>query len=327
MLHQLIPQNFNGAVSVSRGGQTLLQQACGYADLPNQLANQPNTRFATASAGKAFVAVGIMQLIQSGKLCLQTQIGSVLPFALNQIDPAITVQQLLNHTSGIPDYFDESVMEEYSDLFVDYPNYKIRTSADLLPLFIQKPMMYPAGQLFQYNNSGYVVLGLIIEAVAGQLFGEYLQTNLFTPFNMHSTGYYELDRLPARCANAYIYEEATQQYHTNIYSVDVKGTGAGGAFTTVQDVEAFWQNLAAGSALDTNTFAQMTTPQTPNGRYGYGFWMAKDADGNTFPYFQGSDPGVSFVSSYQPRTQTIVTAVSNMQQDVWALHKNLLAAL
>ena len=131
-----------------------------------------------------------MQLIENGKLSFDDEIGNLLDFDLKAIDKRITVRQLLCHTSGIPDYFDESIMNEYDELWKDYPNYKIRKSSDLIQLFIDKPMMYPAGEKFQYNNTGYVVLGLIIEKLTGQLFDEYLEKNIFKPCGMLSTGYY-----------------------------------------------------------------------------------------------------------------------------------------
>ena len=85
------------------------------------------------------------------------------------------MEQLLNHTSGVPDYFDESVMEEYEELWVDFPNYKIRHNSDLLPLFITKQIMYPKGEKFQYNNSDYVLLAMIIEKISGMDFDQYLK--------------------------------------------------------------------------------------------------------------------------------------------------------
>jgi len=104
-----------------------------------------------------------LQLIEQGKLQFDDTLGTLLDITLNKIDRDVTVRQLLNHTSGVPDYFDESVMDEYEELWTDYPNYKIRHNSDLLPLFADKPMMYPRGDKFQYNNSGYVFLAMIIE--------------------------------------------------------------------------------------------------------------------------------------------------------------------
>lgn len=138
-----LQQNFRGAELLVREGEVLFQRVTGYADFAYQVPNTLDTRFASASAGKVFVAVGILQLIERGKLHFEDTLGSLLDLELHSIDPLVTVEQLLTHTSGVPDYFDESVMEEYEDLWKDYPNYKIRRNADLLPLFIYKDMMYP----------------------------------------------------------------------------------------------------------------------------------------------------------------------------------------
>lgn len=104
------------------------------------------------------------------------------------------------------------------------------------------------GARFQYNNTGYVVLGLIIEEMTGKSFDVYLKEAIFDPAGMADTGYYELDRLPARRASAYIFDEERKEYRTNIYSIDAKGTGAGGAFTTAPDVEEMHERIQ-GEAL------------------------------------------------------------------------------
>jgi CubicO group peptidase (beta-lactamase class C family) len=299
----------------------LVQNSYGYADISNKIPNETDTKFATASAGKVFVAVGILQLIEKGKLCLNDTICNILDFDLKSIDKKITIRQLLNHTSGIPDYFDESTMNEYAELWQDFPNYKIRKSMDLLPLFINKPMMYNAGEKFQYNNTGYVVLGLIIEKITGMLFDDYLKKNVFSPCGMINTGYYELDRLPAKCANSYIYDENRKEYYTNIYSVDAKGTGAGGAFTTLLDVEKFWENLLGGKLLSDNLLKEMLSLQSQSGDdyYGYGIWLEKTKDGSLEPWFQGCDPGVSFITSYDRNQKLNITIISNTGNNVWEM--------
>ena len=317
----IIPEDFSGAVLVSRDGNILFGKGFGFADIANQIHNTVDTKFQTASAGKVFVAVGILQLIDTGRVSLDSQIGDLLDFDLHQIDQKITIRQLLNHTSGIPDYCDESIMPDYSDLWIDFPNYKIRESKDLLPLFIEKPMLYQAGERFQYNNSGYVILGLIIESLTGQLFDEYLTENVFRPCEMLDTGYYELDRLPAKCANAYIFDESKQQYYTNIYSVDAKGTGAGGAFATVVDVEKFWRKLLNGNLVSISTLTEMFSVQSfdDNDYYGYGVWLMKIEEKVFHPFFQGGDPGVSFISRYNPQNKLRVHIVSNKGQNIWRL--------
>lgn len=235
----MFDSNFRGNIYIIKDNEVLYENATGYADLVNEVQNSLETKFASASAGKVFVAVAILQLIEQEKVHFEDTLGTLFDIDLGQIDKDVTVRQLLAHTSGVPDYFDESVMEEYEDLWKDYPNYKIRHNDDLFPLFIDKPMMYPKGEKFQYNNSGYVLLASIIEKVTDMHFDEYLQKNVFDVCDMTSTGYYELDRLPAKCASNYIWCEDTNSYRTNIFSVDVKGTGAGGAFITVKDLQTF----------------------------------------------------------------------------------------
>lgn len=318
--------DFSGCISIKKKDITIFESAYGYSDLSNKVSNTIDTKFATASAGKVFVAVAILQLVEKGDLSLSDTIGNLLKFDLHDIDPDITVEQLLTHTSGIPDYFDESIMEEYNELWKDYPNYKIRTSKDLLPLFITKPMMYPRGEKFQYNNTGFVVLGLIIEAITNMPFDEYLKKNIFNISHMYSTGYYELDRLPAKCANNYIFDKDRKEYYTNIFSVDVKGTGAGGAFTTVGDVELFWKSLLSNKLLSGEMTKRMLSIQSiceNDDNYGYGIWLNKNSKNNTLPYFTGSDPGVSFISTYKLDEDIVITIVSNFGNNVWKIMKSI----
>lgn len=322
-IKEKIDRNFRGNVYIVQDNEVLCENVTGFADLANEVPNSLETKFASASAGKVFVAVGILQLIEQGKIKFDDTLGKLLDINLHNIDADVTVEQLLNHTSGVPDYFDESVMDEYEELWVDYPNYKIRHNSDLLPLFISKPMMYPKGEKFQYNNSGYVLLAMIIEKVTGMYFDQYLKTNIFDVCEMNSTGYYELDRLPAKCANHYIYCADTDDFRTNIFSVDVKGTGAGGAFITVKDIVNFWMNLLNGKLISKELVSKMLSKQSGDGTdaeegyYGYGVWIIDNPNGKDLAYFQGCDPGVSFISEYNPNNNIISVLVSNYGDNVW----------
>ncbi len=318
-----IDSNFRGNIYVVQNNKTVIERISGFADLANQVPNTIETKFASASAGKVFVAVAILQLIEQGKLTFEDTLGKLLDIDLHNIDINVTVEQLLNHTSGVPDYFDESIMEEYEELWFDYPNYKIRHNNDLFPLFINKPMMYPKGQKFQYNNSGYVLLAAVIEKLTGMYFDKYLQTYIFDVCDMNGTGYYELDKLPPKCANNYIYCADTDDYRTNIFSVDAKGTGAGGAFITVKDIVNFWTNLLGGKLISKELVSKMFTKQSgtgddaEEGYYGYGVWIIDNPGGKDFVYFQGLDPGVSFISEYNPNNGMISVLVSNYGDNVW----------
>ena len=322
-MEELFDTNFRGNVYIIQNANVLYEKAAGFADLANEVPNTMDTKFASASAGKVFVAVGILQLIEQGKIKFDDTLGQLLDMDLHNIDADVTVEQLLNHTSGVPDYFDETVMDEYEEVWADYPNYKSRHNSDLLPLFIHKPMMYPEGEKFQYNNSGYVLLAMIIEKITGMYFDQFIQTSIFDVCDMKSTGYYELDKLPAKCANNYIYCADTDDFRTNIFSVDVKGTGAGGAFITVKDIVRFWKGLLEEKLISKEMVLKMFSKQSGDGLdkeegyYGYGVWLIDYPGGKDYVYFQGCDPGVSFISEYNPNNGIISVLVSNYGDNVW----------
>ena len=316
--------DFRGTAYIFQDDQVLLKHSHGSADLPNQLPNTFETRFACASMSKTFVAVGILKLIEEGRLNFSDTLGQILDIDLNQIDPEVTIEQLLTHTSGVPDYFDESVMDEYEELWTDFPNYKIRHNRDLLPLFIHRPMIYEKGERFQYNNTGYVLLAIIIEQVTGQEFDVYLKEQIFDVCGMERTGYFELDKLPEGCADNYIWCPETGDYRTNIYAVDAKGTGAGGAFVTAGDLVKFWKGLISHKLLSETMVKQMFSKKSGDGKdaeegyYGYGVWIIDDPEGEDLVYMQGSDPGVSALTEYNPNNGMISVLLSNYGDNVWA---------
>lgn len=324
-----INKDFRGSAYIVQNGEVLCEFSGGYADLANERPNTLDTRFACASMGKTFVAVGILQLIEKGKLKFDDTLGTLLDMDLKNIDPLVTVEQLLTHTSGVPDYFDESVMDDYEALWVDYPNYRIRHNADMLPLFIDKPMMYPRGEKFQYNNSGYVLLGLIMEKVTGMDFDVYLKQNVFDVCGMDSTGYFAFDRLPGKCANSYIYCPETDDYRTNIYSVGAKGTGDGGAFVTVCDIMKFWRGLQGHTLLSEQMVKKMFSKQSGDGvdpeegYYGYGVWIIDQPEGEDYVYMQGCDDGVSAIAEYNPNNGMISVFLSNFGDNVWSAMREI----
>lgn len=111
-IKEMLDRDFRGIVYIVQDNKVLCEQVTGFADLANEVSNTLETKFASASAGKVFVAVGILQLIEQGKLKFDDTLGKLLDIEFNNIDKDVTVQQLLVHTSGVPDYFDESTMDE-----------------------------------------------------------------------------------------------------------------------------------------------------------------------------------------------------------------------
>ena len=130
-----IDKKFRGNIYVVQNNRVVIEHVSGMADLANEIPNTIDTKFASASAGKVFVAIAILQLIEQRKLNFEDTLGKLLDIDLHKIDVDVTVEQLLNHTSGVPDYFDESIMDEYEKLWIEFPNYKIRHNNDHLIYF------------------------------------------------------------------------------------------------------------------------------------------------------------------------------------------------
>ena len=316
-------EGFSGVISIKLDGKTVHESAYGYADFPNRRPNKLDTKFVTASAGKAFTATGILQLIENGRLSLDSTIGSLLDFDLKQIDPAVTVRQLLTHTSGTPDYADESVAQSYADLFIDYPCYKVRTNRDVIPMFIDMPMQYSPGDHLHYNSGGFVILALIMEILTNMPFDDYLKQMVFTPCVMSDTSFQEYDRPEPNTANVYIPDRERGGYYTNIYSSTAKGMGDGGAFTTVGDLERFWHGLYDGKLIGQELLAEMTKPQTPERCYGYGLWM-EELGGRFIPHFEGCEPGIACLSTYDVERDLLINIITNKGNDIWKMNREFL---
>jgi CubicO group peptidase (beta-lactamase class C family) len=275
-------QPFSGVIMVREGGQTVFEQAYGHANKADAIPNTLETRFAMASGCKVFTAVAIGQLIERGLLTFDTRLKDCVSVEFPHFDPAVTVGQLLMHTSGIPDYFDEEIMDDFGALWKERPVYNILRPADFLPMFQNEPMKSKPGEKWAYNNAGFIVLGLIVEAVSGIEFPQYIEDNIFKVCDMQESGYFLMNQLPARTAYGYIPVNETE-WRTNIYDVPIIGGADGGAFTTVGDMAKFWDSLLGYRLLSENMTRTFLTPQAvaekeADGKetcYGYGVWLTR----------------------------------------------------
>lgn len=320
---------FSGVVTVHQRGAQVFAQAYGHANKSDSLPNKLDTKFATASGAKTFTAVAICQLIEQGKLALDARLVDVLDVKFPRFDPAVTVHQLLSHTSGIPDYFDEEVMDDYEALWTERPMYSIRVPKDFLPLFQDAPMKSAPGEKFAYNNSGYIVLGLIVEQASGMAFPDYVQRHIFDPCGMRDSGYFRTDRLPANTATGYI-RDADGGWRSNIYAVPIVGGADGGVFVTAPDVHKFWDNLRNNRLLGEGmTRAMLSVQATMDDAdaYGYGVWL-KTADGTvTRVHMEGADPGVGFFSAVYREQDVEFTVIGNTGDDTWPAVKAVISAV
>ncbi|MFD1178000.1 serine hydrolase domain-containing protein [Paenibacillus puldeungensis] len=288
---------FSGAVLL-RENENILERSYGYANRSEEIINTTHTGFGIASGCKIFTAVAVCQLVEAGILSFDSYLKDCVASSFPHFDPGITVHHLLTHTSGIPDYFDEEVMDDFEQLWETLPMYKVQSPADFLPLFQDKPMKSLPGEAFSYNNAGFILLGLIIEQVTGMTFTAYVEKNIFQRCEMLDSGYFRMDQLPKNTALGYIDEEAG--WRTNLYSLPIIGGPDGGAFTTVFDMAKFWDALFGHRILSEKMTNLMLTPHSSESeqlRYGYGLWISMKSN-HVFKYFvMGSDPGVTMQSS------------------------------
>ncbi len=326
---------WSGVLHVQGGGEVLAAVAAGLANRSEGIPIAMDTRFQLASGCKAFTAVAICQLVAERRLGFDSLLADCLHESFPAFDSGVTVGQLLSHTSGIPDYFDEESGADYADLWKERPMYGMESPADFLPMFGGLAQKFKPGTRFEYNNAGYILLGLIVERLRGRSFAECIQSHLFDPAGMWDSGYFPLDRLPERSAQAYI-DLADGTWKTNIYSVPKVGGPDGGAFSTARDMTRFWKALADGRLLERSVVQAMATPaareeEWPKGpQYGMGIWLIPSAQEPLTierQFVCGWDPGVSCLSTHSASEDLTVTILTNGNYSYWKVHKAVVEAL
>ena len=305
-------KDFSGSIFVKQGEKEY-KTSSGFANRVEERLNKVNTRFGIASGCKLYTAIGIAQLVEKKQLSFETRIMDCLHVPFPHFDENITIHHLLTHTSGIPDYFDEDVMEDFEDLWKQTPMYLLKSLQDFLPLFQKGEMVAAPGETFHYNNAGYIVLGLIIEQQTGMVFQDYMKENIFKPAGMNDSGYFSLDRLPKNTALGYI-DEDDGSWRTNTYAIPIIGGSDGGAYVTAPDMVKFWEALVDFQLMNERLTGQLLSPHVgvkEGVSYGYGVWMNARNNRIVKYHVMGYDPGVSFHSAYYPESGVKVAVPSN----------------
>lgn len=295
-------QGFSGLVCIDHHGEILHQQALLQAGMPMQTLDF-GTAFGLASAGKLLTALAIFKLIGQGHLALKDAINNYLPERLNS-PSEVTVWHLLTHTSGIEEFFDESISDGYGELWRRHPVYAFRRPQDYLPLL--QPLAFSKAQLgvYEYKNSAYILLGLIVEEISGQSFVDYVEKNILADAGMTQSGYFESDQLPAHAVHGFVPGCVRTSWRTNVFSIPPRGGGEGGAYCSPRDLARLWNAIVQGDILGPLT-AQFLSPQIQDGcdgewHYAYGFWINRVGD--TARYVSvGEDPGCSVRYSFYPQ--------------------------
>nr|WP_204553436.1 serine hydrolase [Bacillus ectoiniformans] len=318
--------DFSGSILVMENSDILTETNYGYANRSEHIHNDSHTRYGIASGCKLFTSIAICQLVEAGKLSFETKLVDCLDVQFPYFDQDITIHHLLTHTAGIPDYFDEEVMDDFEELWMKNPMYHIRSLKDFLPLFQNQTMKLKAGEQFQYNNAGYILLGLIIEQAAQLEFSKYVEEHIFKKANMVHSGYFEFDCLPKNTALGYI-DLPNGKWKTNIYSLPAKGGSDGGAYVTVNDTANLWDALLHHQLLNEEHTRMLLTPHVrtngENSFYGYGVWVEKKGEEIVKFHVVGYDPGVSFHSAFYPKAFIKTVICSNRSHGAFDMMKEI----
>jgi len=303
---------FAGVALVRRGEQTLFSRVQGLADVESGRPIDLETRFGMASGSKLFTAVAVLQLLQAGRLGLDDPLALHLPdFPDRDFAARATIRQLLTHTAGAGNYWDGAYEAAAAG---------IRRNRDLLPFVLPHLGETPAGE-FSYSNSGYLLLGLVVEAVSGMDYHPYLEQAVFAPAGMTQTGY------PLPLSSTATASEAACGYDPIIEAGAVKlgsyqtvgrpghGTAAGGAVSCAGDLLRFASALDEGRLLDAERLALLSELQVTSGAGDDSGWSCgaeiSDAGGVHCYGHGGTAPGCQFELRIYPELDAVLLVMSN----------------
>lgn len=261
---------FNGSALVAENGKIIFKKGFGSANMEWNIPNQSDTKFRLGSISKQFTALLIVKLAEEGKLKLDVPITTYLPDYPKENGAKITVHHLLTHTSGIPNY--TSVPNFFKD--------KARnpyTPEEFVKTFSSLPLEFTPGEKFNYSNSGYFLLGYIIEKVSGKTYEQYLQEVVFTPLKMVNSGYDHSDVILKNRAAGY--EKRGKQIENAAYIDMSIPYAAGSLYSTVEDLYLWDQALYTNKLLNEKSMESLFKPYIAAGRafYGYG-WFIDDVE-------------------------------------------------
>jgi D-alanyl-D-alanine carboxypeptidase len=257
------------SVAVVKNGKTVLAKGYGFADLENDVPATSETVYRIGSITKQFTAAAIMRLMEQGKLSLDDTLQKFLP-AYNTQGNRVTVRHLLSHTSGIRSYTGMG------------PRWARTVRLDLVPdslvaIFAGEPFDFKPGEQWRYNNSGYFLLGTIIEKLSGKTYGQYLQDEFFTPLGLKGTVYCDQAPIIKRRAQGYEIKPPPGPGAQLVNAAPLSMTqpyAAGSLCSTVTDLVTWTQALSSGKVVSPASYLMMSTPGTLNDgkphTYGFG---------------------------------------------------------
>ncbi|GAB4050948.1 serine hydrolase [Spirosoma litoris] len=315
-------RQFNGSVLVAEHGQVIFKKGYGMANMEWNIPNAPDTKFRLGSITKQFTAMLIMQLVEKGKLKLDGKVTDYLPDYPKASGDKITVHHLLTHTSGIPNYTNFPKFFEMESREPVTPNGFIKKFADM-------PLDFEPGSRFSYSNSGYFLLGVLIEKVSGKSYATLLKETILTPLQLKDTGYDLFGPIIPKRATGY--EKQGSTYVNSAYLDMTIPYAAGSLYSTVEDLYRWDQALYTDKLLSASAKATMFTPFLDG--YAYGWGVRKTKIGDLKDSLQiiehtGGINGFNTIISRIPKDKQLVVLLNNTGgAPLGAIRKNILNIL
>ncbi|MBC7524704.1 MAG: beta-lactamase family protein [Flavobacterium sp.] len=318
-------KEFNGNVLIAEKGKVIYKNSFGLANETTKEELNENSIFELASVSKQFTAFAIVILKEKGKLKYEDKIGDILPqlsFYKN-----ITVRNLLNHTSGLPDY-----MKILDSLLIDKTwdnKTKIATNKDILDVFEKhKPsLLFETNEKWEYSNTGYAILGSIIEKVSGKSYAEFLKAEVFKPLKMKNTFVYTRRFKPQKINNyafGYVYSDSLkinqlpdQVKGMDLYVYTLDGiVGDGTVNSTIDDLLKWDRSLNTSKLVSKNDINEIFNPTTLNNgtktKYGFGWFLENNETFGKIVNHSGSWPGyISYIERHIDNDKTIILLQNN----------------
>ncbi|MGO8733946.1 MAG: serine hydrolase [Terriglobia bacterium] len=292
-------RHFMGSVLVARGDEIFLDKGYGFANLEWDIPNSPFTKFRLGSITKQFTAASILLLAERGKLSVDDPVKKYMPDAPADWDK-ITIFNLLTHTSGIPNFTS----------FPDYPSLEPlnTTPAELVKRFRDKPLDFQPGEKMNYSNSGYVLLGYLIEKISGESYAKFVQDNIFTPLGMKDSGYDSNSAIILHRAAGYSPSPSGGPVNAGYINMTVP-LSAGGLYSTTDDLLRWEEGLFGGKLLSPASLQKMTTPFKSD--YAFGL-MVHTVNGHKVIEHGGGIEGFVTALAYYPDDKLTVVVLSNI---------------
>ncbi len=294
---ELKAETFMGSVMVARSGKINFIKGYGLANREHAVPNAPNTKFRLGSIAKQFTAVSILKLQEQGKLSLDDPVSK---YEENCPEgwSAIKIHHLLSHTSGIPSY------TSFADYF--YTKKFHWPPGKMIQRFRDKPLEFRPGEGFKYSNSGYFVLGYIVEQSSGKCYEDYLKENIFDPLGMANSGYDHFEFILPHRAAGYCRDGAGWK---NSAYVDMSVPYAAGAlYSTAEDFFLWYQCWREQKILSKSSWKALTTPSANH--HGFGVFILARF-GHRVLEHGGSINGFNTFMSWYPDADLFICAFGN----------------